>query len=183
MKAILTSTGFDNDNLVTVFHDLLGKPPVSSKALFIPTALNSPKARKYINVFLEDLYKVGIIDSNIDTYDLDEPIEHDRIQKYDIVFVCPGDPVHLIKKLNEMKFDKALEIFLKNGGVYIGVSAGSDIFALNLPGGLGYLNATIECHAKSGHTNGRLETSGFPAVKLTDNQAIVITDDNIEITE
>ena len=183
MKAILTSAGFDNNKLVPVFLNLFDRPVESAKALFIPTALNTHDSREYVHVFLEDLYKVGIIDSNIDEYDLDKPFDHEKIKKYDIVFVCPGDPVHLLDKVKEMKFRDVLEIFFSNGGVYIGVSAGSDIVALNLPDNLGYLNATIECHAKEGHENGPLDTSDAPLVKLTDEQAIVINEKVVSVVK
>ncbi len=183
MKAILTCAGFDNDNLVPVFLNLLGQPSERVKALFIPTALNTPAAREYIHVFMEDLYKVGIIDENIDLYDLNEPFEEKKIKEYSVIFFCPGDPGFLLKKVNEMKFAEVLKVFNDNGGVYIGVSAGSDIAALNLPENLGYLNATIECHAKEGHITGLLDTDSAPLVKLTDNQAIVINGSRVEVVE
>lgn len=183
MKALLTCAGFDNDNLVTVFHDLLGQRAGEIKALFIPTALNTPDARKYVPIFLEDLYKAGVTDSNIDTYDFNEPFESKKIKEYDIVFFCPGDPAYLLDKVNEMNFGKTLESFFENGGVYIGVSAGSDIAALNLSDNLGYLNATIECHSKEGHLAGKVDTSSAPLIKLTDNQAVLINGEKISIVE
>lgn len=183
MKAILTCAGFDNDNLVGIFHNLLGKPTENAKALFIPTALNTPDAREYVHVFMEDLYKVGIKDENIDSYDLDKTFDMEKIKDYDVVFLCPGDPGYLLNKINEMNFNESLKSFIETNGVYIGVSAGSDIAALNLPDGLGYLNATIECHSKEGHENGVLDTDSSPVVKLTDNQAIVINGGKVEIVE
>ncbi|MBN2557580.1 MAG: Type 1 glutamine amidotransferase-like domain-containing protein [Clostridia bacterium] len=183
MKAFLTCAGFDNDNLVTIFEDLLGRGTSGLKALFIPTALDTPKAREYVPVFLEDLYKIGVDASNIDTYDLNEPFDSNKIIEYDIVFFCPGNPRYLLDKVNEMNFGKTLEYFLENGGVYIGVSAGSDIAGLNLPNNLGYLNATIECHSKEGHEPGELDTGSAPLVKLTDNQAIVIDDGRVAVVE
>lgn len=181
MKALLTCAGFDNDSLVPVFHDLLGRKVDDVKALFIPTALNTPDAREYIHVFKEDLYKIGVADENIDSYDLEEPFDEEKIRDYGIVFICPGDPGHLLRRVNEVKFANALEVFFNNGGVYIGVSAGSDIVALNLPDNLGYLNATIQCHSKEGHPAGILDTESAPFVKLTDNQAIVINKNKVEI--
>lgn len=183
MKAILTCAGFDNDNHVGEFQRLIDKPCEEAKALFIPTALSTPEAREYVNVFIDDLHKVGITDENIDSYDLDVPFDPSAINAYDVVFFCPGDPVHLLSKVNEMSFYNTLKIFLDNGGVYVGVSAGSDIAALNLPGNLGYLNATIECHSNEGSANGPLDTDSTPLVKLTDNQAIIINGDEILITE
>ena len=79
---------------------------------------------------MEDLYKIGFIDSCIDTYDLSEPFDDDEIIKYDVVFFCAGDPKYLLKKVNEVNFDKSLKCFFDSGGVYIGVSAGSDTVLL-----------------------------------------------------
>jgi dipeptidase E len=183
MKALLTSAGFDNDNLVGIFYELLEKPPESAKALFIPTALNSPEARKYIHVFKEDLYKVGIRESNINSYNLDEPFGYESIIEYDVVLVCPGDPDYLMKKIIEMDFIKDLEAFQNNGGVYIGISAGSDIAAANHSNGLGYIDYIIECHAVDGTECGPLVLPSGGVVRLTDNQAVVIKNGDISIVE
>ena len=183
MKAFLTSAGFDNENLINHFNTLVDKIDYKSKTLFIPTALNTPKARKYVPVFMEDLYKIGFTDSSIDTYDLSEPFDDEEIIKYDVVFFCAGDPEYLLNKVNEMNFDKSLEHFFDSGGVYIGVSAGSDIAARNFPNNLGYLNVIIECHAKQASPNGILDTNETQVVKITDNHAIIINGDVITLVE
>lgn len=181
MKAFLTSAGFDNENLISHFNTLKVKTESNSRALFIPTALNTSKSRKYIHVFMGDLYKIGYDDSNIDIYDLDEPFEEIEIVKYDVVFFCAGDPEYLLQKINEMNFNKTLNSFLDNGGTYIGVSAGSDIVARNLPNNLGYLNVIIECHSKQASPIGALDTNATQVVKITDNNAIIIDGDKITL--
>lgn len=183
MKAFLTSAGFDNENLLSHFNTLVIKKDSKSRALFIPTALNTPESRKYIHVFMEDLYKIGYTDSDIETYDLDEPFDDKEILKFDVVFFCAGDPEYLLQKVNEMKFDKTLKLFLDNGGIYIGVSAGSDIAARNLSNNLGYLNLIMKCHSKQGSPCGVLDSNATQVVKITDNQAIIIDDDKITLVE
>ncbi len=183
MKVFLTSAGFDNENLISHFNTLVDKIDSKSRALFIPTALNTPKARKYVPVFMEDLYKIGFTDPCIDTYDLSEPFDDDEIIKYTVIFFCAGDPEYLLNKVNEMNFDKSLKCFFDNGGIYIGVSAGSDIVARNLQNNLGYLNVIIECHAKQASPIGILDTNETQVVKITDKHAIIINGDVITLVE
>ena len=181
MNLLLTSTGFDNDNILFAFNKLLSKPADRLKALFIPTALND--SREYVQIFMDDLYKAGILDENIDSYDLDKPISAEEIVQYDIVFVCPGSPEYLLQKMAAVDFKDTLDAFLENGGIYIGVSAGSDAAAKNFPDALGYLGAVLETHAKEGSPAGDVDISVKDIIKITDNQAVLITDDKVQIIE
>ena len=181
LKLLLTSTGFDNDNILYVFNKLISKPADRLKALFIPTALKD--SHEYIHVFMDDLYKAGVLDENINSYDLDKPISVEEIVQYDIVFVCPGSPEYLLGKMDEVYFKDALDAFLQRGGIYIGVSAGSDAAAKNFPNALGYLHAVLETHAKEGTTAGDVDISSVDTIKITDNQAVLINDGIIQIIE
>lgn len=183
MKLLLTSTGFDNPNILTAFHKLLGRPPQGAKALFIPTALNSPEAREYVHVFVEDLTKAGVMEENIITYDLDRPMDEDEISGYDIVFTCPGEPEFLLEQMSSVGFPKPLKAFLEGGGVYVGVSAGSDVAADNFDGNLGCLPARLETHAKEGSPNGPVKIGATEVIKITDNQAVMISGDEISVIE
>jgi peptidase E len=183
MKLLLTSTGFDNPNILAAFHKLLGRPPQGAKALFLPTALNSPEAREYVHVFVEDLLKAGVPEENIITYDLDRPMGEAEISGYDIVFACPGEPEFLLSRMNAVGFAVTLKSFFDSGGVYVGVSAGSDVVADNFADNLGYLAVRLETHAKEGSPNGPVDMVSADTIKITDNQAVIIDGSEISVIE
>jgi len=102
---------------------------------------------------------------------------------FNAIYVCGGTTQHLLNRMIEAKFNIPLKKFLDNGGVYVGVSAGSVVLSQNLPNNLGYINCTLNVHAEKGTDCGYLNTSDCPNIKLTDNQAIIITDNDIAIIE
>lgn len=170
-------------NIEKAFIELLDKPCHEVKALFIPTALNTPEMRKYVHVFMDDLLKVGIPEDHIVTYDLERILSVDEITDFDVVYFSGGDTLHLIKKVNEISFKSVLDIFMENGGIYVGVSAGSDIATIGRQEYLGYLNVILETHSKTGSHFGALDISARPVVTLTDNQAILCMDGDISVIE
>ena len=183
MKVMLTSTGFDNKNIETGFLSLLTLPPKEAKALFIPTALNSEEAKEYIPVFKEDLLKAGVLHANIVTYDLDQPLAEDALLKYDVVYVCPGSPEYLLERMRDTGFLTPLRRFMNAGGIYLGVSAGSDVAGNNFPDGLNLVNVHIVTHAEKGSEAGRIDCSQTKTIYLTDNQALLINGDTVSVIE
>jgi peptidase E len=180
---ILTSTGFTNKHIEGKFLSLVNVPNDKIKVIFIPTAAITEDAKVWIPVCRNDLIDAGILEDNIVTYDLDRIMSCDEICNFNAIYVCGGTTEHLLKKMNETKFNIPLKKFLDNGGVYIGVSAGSVALSQNLPDNLGYIDCILNVHAEEGTECGYLDTSDCPNVKLTDNQAIIITDNNIDIIE
>ncbi|MBN1624456.1 MAG: Type 1 glutamine amidotransferase-like domain-containing protein [Clostridia bacterium] len=180
MKLFLTSAGFDNRLLVDEFFKLTDKTGKSLKALFIPTALNTPEMREAIPVFMEDLYCLGITDENITVYDLEESFLGE-ISDFDVMLFTAGNPDFLMERINSVGFKKSIDEFLEKDGIYIGISAGSDIVAANIKNGLGYINTIIECHAKNGKPAGILNIEAIDKVLLTDNQALVINGYHSEV--
>lgn len=180
---ILTSTGFTNKNIKEKFLSLVNIPNYKIKVIFIPTAAITEDAKVWIPVCKTDLLDAGILENNIVPYDLDRIMSCDEICNYNAIYVCGGTTQHLLCKMNETKFNIPLKKFLDNGGVYVGVSAGSVVLSSNLPDNLGYINCTLNVHADEGTESGYIDTSDCPNIKLTDNQAIVIIDNNITIIE
>jgi peptidase E len=180
---ILTSTGFTNKNIEEKFLSLVNVPNNKIKVIFIPTAAITEDAKVWIPICKKDLLDAGILEDNIVTYDLDRIMSCYEICNFNAIYVCGGTTEHLLNKMNETKFNIPLKKFLDNGGVYVGVSAGSVALSRNLPDNLGYINCTLNVHAEEGAECGYLNTSDCPNIKLTDNQAIIITDNNITIIE
>lgn len=182
-KIMLTSTGFTNRNIEKKFLDLMKLPSDKIKAIFIPTAAITEDAKVFVPLCKEDLLIAGVLQSNIVTYDLDRIIGCDEICNFNVIYVCGGTTEYLLDRMNVVKFSVPLKKFLDNGGVYVGVSAGSVALAQNLPENLGYINCTLKVHQEEGTECGCIDTRDCPTIKLTDNQAIIIEDNSIIIME
>ena len=83
-KILLTSTGFDNENIMNKFIDLLNVDVKDAKVLFIITAANDPDAVRVLSGCLDDLTKCGITDDNIKVYDMHKLISVEEIKKSNI---------------------------------------------------------------------------------------------------
>lgn len=180
---ILTSAGFDNRKIQDKFLELVNVPSEKIKVVFIPTAAITERQKSIIPLCKNDLLNAGILESNIYTYNLDSIINVKEICKFDAIYVCGGSTQHLLNKMIEAKFHIPLEKFLNNGGVYVGVSAGSIVLTKNTSDSLGYLNCKLSVHGKDGSECGYLDTSDCPNIKLTDNQAIIVSDNLVSIIE
>ena len=182
-KLLLTSAGFNNKKIEKKFLELVEIPKEKIKALFIPTAAISEDAKAMVNECKKDLLNAGVLEEHIITYDLDRAYTFQEICNFNAIYFCGGCTQHLLNKVNEANFNATLNRFLDNGGVYIGVSAGSIIAASNLENNLGYINCYLDVHKPTGSDCGKLNTNNCPKVSLTDNQAILILGDNISIIE
>ena len=122
MNVILTSCGLETKRIEDAFTEMLPKPPSEIRAMFIPTAAVFPDAIDVLPECLNDLRRCGIKDENIVKY--------------------------LLKRINEQGFNQRLLEFISGGGIVMGVSAGSVIFAGNLPDNLGLLKCSLGVHVK-----------------------------------
>lgn len=183
MKLLLTSCGLETEKIKEKFLSYLTRSPLETKAVFIPTAAIYSDAIEVLPKCLNDLKKCGIPNSNIIVYDLHLPMDKSELSKYDVVYICGGSPHYLLHRINEHKFGDALKRFLKNGGVVVGVSAGSIIFADNMPGNLGMLKATLNVHCtlENSEQLGVLNLAKKSWVNLGNKQAIVFDEGDISI--
>jgi peptidase E len=182
-KIILTANGLENKNIGKKYLDLINKEPKNIKAVFVPTAANNAGAIEVLPKCMHDLLDLGIPENNIMVYDLHYKIEYEELSVYDTIYFCGGSPQYLLKRINETGFKTSLEKFIDNGGLYIGVSAGSIILANNLPENLGYINCKLDVHGKEGINIGKFEPKQYSYIKLPDNRAIIIKDNNYEVIE
>ena len=60
MKVLLTSCGFETEEIKNVFMDMLTKDTSEMRALFIPTAAVFPDAIEVLPLCMKDLLDVGI---------------------------------------------------------------------------------------------------------------------------
>jgi peptidase E len=128
MKLLLTSQGFEkNPKIGKRFLELVDKPVSKIKVIFVPTASDVEIYKSYIENDKKNLLELGIKEANIKTLLLDHKINYSEVKSYDVIHVCGGNTFYLLKKVRESGFDKIIKKFVKGGGVYMGISAGSYI--------------------------------------------------------
>jgi peptidase E len=181
-KMILTANGF-NKNIGKTFLDFVNKKSENIKAVFIPTAAIFAGAIEVLPKCIHDLLDLGILDKNIFVYDLHYKMEYKELSTYDAVYFCGGNTQYLLKRINDTGFNSSIKCFVENGGVYIGVSAGSIVTANNYSENLGYLNCKLEVHGTDGINIGKFDPENYSDIKLPDNRAITIKDNNYEVIE
>ena len=180
-KILLTSTGFDNENIMNKFIELLDVDVKDAKVLFIITAANDPDAVRILSGCLDDLTKCGIKDANITIYDMHKLISQEDINKYDAIYVCGGSTEYLVERIDELKIKPIIDKYIENGGIYIGVSAGSLCASGKYKEGLRFIENILDVHCDNGTNNGIINSNND--IFLTDNQAIYINDEESIIFE
>ncbi|GHV08160.1 hypothetical protein FACS189485_19340 [Spirochaetia bacterium] len=182
-EIILTANGLENKNIGRMFIKLVDKVPDQIKALFVPTAAIDAGAIEVLPKCMHDLLDLGIPANNIMVYDLHYKMEYEEICKFDAIYFCGGNSEYLLKRINEIGFNIPLKRFVDNGGMYIGVSAGSIIVANNIPENLGYLKCKLDVHGEEGISIGKFEPAQYSNIRLPDYRAIIIQDNNYEVIE
>jgi peptidase E len=182
-KILLTSAGFETKNIENTFLKLINKEINQIKTIFVPTAAINPDAIAVLPECMNDLLKVGILPENIVVYDLHFMFTFEELCNYDVIYFTGGNTQYLLDRINDTGFNEPLKQYINNGGIYIGVSAGSIIAGGNLPKNLGYINCTLDVHVDKGSKSGTIDISKCSHISLTNNQAILIQDDKYEIIE
>lgn len=183
MRVLLTSAGLETDEIKEYFMDMLGKDMSLVKALFIPTAAIDADAIEVLPKCMNDLLKCGILGKNIDVFDLHCEMVFEKLQQYDVVYLCGGNTRYLLERINATKFNKSLTEYINDNGIVIGVSAGSLIFSNNLEYNLGLIDTKLDVHCAAGERRGKLSYPFKDNIKLTNTCALVIRDlpDGVEI--
>ena len=180
-KILLTSAGFETPRIMSVFLELLMVPVERAKALFIPTAAQDVDAIAVLPECVNDLLRAGISKENITVFDLHDTMADEELQKFDVVYFAGGNARYLLQRINGTGFNQPLARFIGQGGIYVGVSAGSIVAANNLPDNLEYFDRTLHVHAPEGTACGVLDISSDEPVYLTNESAVLISDDKREI--
>ena len=183
MRVLLTSAGLETEEIKACFMDMAGKDMALAKALFIPTAAIDAGAIEVLPKCMNDLLKCGILDENIDVFDLHIGMESEKLRQYDVVYLCGGNTHYLLERINATGFHESLTEYINDGGLVIGVSAGSLIFSNNLENNLGLIDTKLDVHCITGEKRGKLAYPLKKNVRLTNTCALVIRDfpDGVEI--
>ncbi|MCH5200022.1 MAG: Type 1 glutamine amidotransferase-like domain-containing protein [Oscillospiraceae bacterium] len=185
MNVLLTSCGLETKAIEQTFLKMLNKAPSQAKAMFVPTAAISPDAIEVLPKCLNDLLKCGIARENIFVCDLHDALNVSISDEYDVIYLCGGDPTYLLRRIREHGFDKELESFINHGGVVVGVSAGSMIFADDMPNNLGLLKCALDVHCSRDTCDkaGQYSLNRTDRIRLGNEQAIVFEKEHFSIIE
>ena len=123
---ILTSSLYESIELVKKFLD---KNTESKKILFIPTATNVDKYKKYIHLTQKAFEDFGYEVENFDVSIFSEEIAKEKLSEAKIIFISGGNTFYLLQELKRKNLTSYLKERIENGMLYIGESAGSVIAA------------------------------------------------------
>lgn len=185
MRVMLTSCGLETDKLKQRFLTMLAKDVSQTKALFIPTAAIDADAIAVLPKCMNDLLKCGIPSANIRVFDLHENIPLEELTQYDVVYLCGGRTAYLLARMNQTGFANTLLSYIRGGGFVLGVSAGSIIFASNLPDNLGLVDAPLDVHCAEGDLPGKVSFPHKDRIRLTNTGAMLLRSipDDVEIID
>lgn len=177
-QLLLTCSGIEGEILTKRFAKMLNIPLCEAKVLWIPTAAIDEESVDYNAKCKNDLLTLGIEMKNITTYNLDEPLDINELNLYDVVFVGGGDCQYLFEKMVSSRFYQFLE---KYQGLYVGVSAGSCVVSYDFPQYMNFLKCRLDVHCQNCTQYGRIDISKTDLISLTNAQAVVIDGKQIEV--
>lgn len=201
MKLLLSSRGWEqNQKIAKKFLRLIGKP-AEAKIFLITTARKKDRDWKWVRIHIDMLKDIGISKKNISIFSLDRKIEKDELITMDAVYVCGGNTFLYLSGIKKTGLDKEIKKFMKNGGVYYGISAGSviagpDISFVSALGdtndiklknkkGLELTKLSIAPHYDNKKhkkvINGLIKKMGSSIVPLTDRQAVEVINEKTTI--
>lgn len=185
MRVMLTSCGLETKKIEEAFLKFLGKAPEQANALFIPTAAIDADAIDVLPKCMEDLLKAGIPKKNVRVFDLHQNMPVEELKTFDVVYLCGGRTSYLLGRINDTGFHETLMAYIRDNGFVIGVSAGSLIFANNLPDNLGLVDTKMDVHCEQGDLPGRVSFPLKENTKLSNTAAMLIRSipDDVEIID
>ncbi len=108
MNIILTSNGFETEEVIEKIKSILNKPFEDIRMLVIP------QARKYVynkEKYISDYVKIGFKESNIIMFD-DENSGDYKDLDIDLVYVCGGNTFLLQECILKSGFDTVIKDFV-----------------------------------------------------------------------
>jgi len=119
---LLTSSGMQMKSEIL---KLLQKPAYDITVAFITTAAKSEENTDYVKQDYNVMKEMGFNVLEVDIEGKTEKQVEELIELKDIIFVEGGNAYYLLKAMRKCNFEKIMRKLLKQGKVYLGVSAGS----------------------------------------------------------
>ncbi len=202
MKLLLTSEGWEkNLTIGKEFLKLFNKKPSEIKIFFVITPLKFPKRNKYIKRLFKKLKVVNIPEKNITFFKLDRKVNKNDLKDMDVVFIFGGNTFDYLDRIRKTGLDKLIKAFVRKGGIYLGLSAGSYVVCPTIEAatwknadrnkiklknlkGLNLVPFLITAHfEKKWHSviKKAAENTKYQVIALTDEQAVLIKDGSTKI--
>ncbi len=192
-------------NILDKFVELLDCSPSDLTVAFIPTAADVYEDKSFVDNDKSKLLELGFKILEINITGKNEEILEEQLKNIDIIFVAGGNTFYLLEKTLDSGFDKIVKKFVENGKYYIGSSAGSVLVGLSIElvrlldnpnkaqnlksfDGLKLIDKMILPHYGNEKYQDKMDQilSDYANVqnkiiKLTDNQAAIIHNQEIKI--
>lgn len=198
-KLFLTSSRLD------YLPEFIKGDPKKLKLIFIPTAANPYTDKWFAKSDRKKLIEFGFEINELDLKDQTPEKLEIALRDADIVYVTGGNSFYLLYWVNVSGFDKIIKKLIAGGVIYVGSSAGACIAGLNIEpikafddsdgtpelksfSALGLVDFNILPHYgkekyKDKNAAAILESEklGYKMIPLTDEQSIIVEDDNYKI--
>jgi len=202
MKLLLTSAGWwKNPKIGKEFLKLVNKSPSEIRIFLVITPVKYLKRNKYILRQFRKFKDIKIPEQNITFFQLNRKIEKDDLKNTDVIFVFGGNAFDYLDRIRKTGLDKAIKSFVKGGGVYLGLSAGSYVACPTIEAatwkhadkntiglknlrGLNLVPFLITAHFENKYREiieQAAKTTKYPIIALTDKQAVLVKGKQIRI--
>ncbi len=126
MKILLTSAGWwKNPKIWKEFLMLVNKNPSEIRIFLVITPIKYLKRNKYILRQLRQFKRINIPEQNIKFFQPNRKVKQDDLKNIDVIFVFGGNTFEYLDRIKKTGLDKTIRTFVKKGGIYFGLSAGS----------------------------------------------------------
>jgi len=173
---------------------------------FIPTAADPYEDKWFVDEDRDKLKEKGFNVKDVDIKGKTEQELLEELKDVDIIFVAGGNTFYLLEKSRESGFDKIVKELIQKGVTYVGSSAGATLAGPDIEpiktlddpskapslksfNGLNLVDFNILPHfeEKNRKEYGEIirenSEKGYKLIILTDNQAVVVEDEEFKIVE
>lgn len=125
MKLILTSNGISSEEVEREFVKLIGGAHKlkKKKVLVVRTTRKNPD--EYGEEILEELKRVGFHEKNISFVNPFKENADEKMDGADVIYSAGGNTFIILNELRKKGYDVLIKKMIKEGKVYLGVSAGT----------------------------------------------------------
>ena len=125
---LLSSMGIYYKNILNKFLNFVGKLKNKNVAVVV-NALEDAETNSYPKSVMNTLLNIGF--NQVDFLNLNSD-NVKSIHNYDVLYICGGETMRLVKSLRNTNFSKEIRKYIKNGGVCLTASASSIAFGPNI---------------------------------------------------
>jgi len=201
MKLFLTSSA---NQMMDKIVPMLDRSASELKLAFIPTA-GDPygDVKPWMDADRNKLIQLGFKVADFDLKDKTEDETRETLSKFDVIFVAGGNTFYLLDWARKSGFITVAKELVGQGKIYIGSSAGSylacptieasswkradkDIVGLEDLTALNFVDFILVAHyteEKASNVEENRKKTKYPVITLTDQQMVVVEDENYEVVE